>query len=325
MSDEAVGEFEVVEHAGKEEAPAGGDEDGPPEEEGDAPAAGVGMPNEGAVVGGCEGEPEEEAAEGDVLGGAVVADVGAAKAEAKEGFGDEDDPGEADGPGGYGFARGEAEGQEQKDSDDDEGRFELARAGGTSGVRVDGRVEVGVRSDVEKNGNGEKEDEADDSCRSGEGAGPDCVGDGSTVEKGVGEECPKGDERKWEEDAVVTGPVEKELAAGVAGDEGDGGDGKRCGPEPERWTAPSGDGWAVGSVGFEEEGDEREATPAIELEIDVDGHPAAVSERLEEDVELRSDEKKSDEYADGVGEDEPSNRVPSGVEEDARCGQGQRY
>ena len=81
--------------AGRKRAQPVGTSDGPPPEEGDAPAAGVGVPVEGGEVGGDERDPDEQAAEGDVLRGAVIADVGAAQAEAEEGLGGEDDPGDA--------------------------------------------------------------------------------------------------------------------------------------------------------------------------------------------------------------------------------------
>ncbi len=170
VTDEAVGELEVVEDAGKEEHPAGGNEDGPPGEEGDAPAAGVGMPVEGGVVEGDERNPKQEAAEADPLGWAVVADVGATEAEAEERFGGEDDPGDGEGCGARGLAACEAIRKKEEDGDDDEGGLELAGSGGAAGVGIDGRVDGGAGCDVDQERNDEEADEAGDLCD----AGGDC-------------------------------------------------------------------------------------------------------------------------------------------------------
>ena len=106
------------------------------------------MPREGTEVGGNEGNPKKQAGEADVLRGAVVADVGTAEAETKEGLSYEDEPGELEDGGFAGEPAGKAEGKQKKDGDDDEGGFELAGAGGAAGIWVDGWVEVWTTGDV---------------------------------------------------------------------------------------------------------------------------------------------------------------------------------
>ncbi len=64
-----------------------------------------------------------------------------------------------------------------------------------------------------------------------------------------------------------------------------------------------GDGFAVCPVDVEEEHDERKAAPAVELEVQVDGHPAAVGPVAEEVVDAGENEHCGEEDADGVGYD----------------------
>lgn len=69
--------------------------------------------------------------------------------------------------------------------------------------------------------------------------------------------------------------------------------------------APCGEGSKPSGEGA----DQGEGAPAVELPVEVEGHPAAVGERREGVTDLRIQEFGGEEEADEVGGDEPEEAV----------------
>ncbi len=100
-------------------------------------------------------------------------------------------------------------------------------------------------------------------------------------------------------------------------------DGEGAGPYPKSGPRPECEAAAVGAVDVKEEGDQRETAPAVELQVDVHGHPSAVGPGVEKEIDARQQQHGGDEDADGVGDDQPEEAVPCGFGHDgAGAGSG---
>ena len=144
----------------------------------------------------------------------MMADVAAAQSNAKNKLRNHDCPCDGDHPHIFPLAPRKAKGKHEQDRDNDERRLKLARSRGSAGIGVDGWIKVWAGRHVDRHRDRQQKHESKDPGASG-------------GHRHNGRAIPFADKRNREhkkqrdhcqrkENARVSAPVEKQLAAGVA-------------------------------------------------------------------------------------------------------------
>ena len=140
----------------------------------------------------------------------------------------------------------------------------------------------------------------------------------SAPEKGHEQEQPERHECRKEECACIAAPVQKQLAAGVAGEPGERAHAERRGPHPQHRPAPACQRTAVRAIDLEEESDQGKARPSVEFQIHVHHDPAAIGPLAQSMVKRGKEQQNRDQHADGIGKDKPEQAVPCGAGNSSR-------
>lgn len=205
MSHKGIGEFDAVKDTREEAGKAIESEDAKPDKKGSLPSRTGIFPILARVVDREKDGPKEKGSEAGDLAGVVV--------RGREGFGvnpedqiqkKEDPDLSVEGSGTRGISQG-AWDQEKKE-DHGKGGVEKTRAGGATGAFVDCRVDGGISRKVEGKGNDQERKQT------GKGAEMSLI----ILPPGEEENAPKKQDDDGKKDPHRSGPVEKDLAAGVS-------------------------------------------------------------------------------------------------------------
>ena len=195
--------------------------------------------------------------------------------------------------------------QEPHDGHDPQAAAQQAAAGGTAAVRVPRRIDGRAGRRVLHPRHRRQDHET----------GPAGAGD---RRRGVRPSSPpthrQGDRQdrhgRREDAACRTAPVQEQLAAGVARSTR-----KRRRTRAHRTTYPTrGTPKDVRPPrrARQQQADQRQAAPTVELKVEMEWHPASVGEGAQPGSELRPEQERREPQTHDVGDDQPQERVDRG-------------